>query len=60
MKVYVITEEQYQSLLKELELIKLKTPDQFAITDEQKAMQLRVVDGIHSKFHYAVCKAIQG
>lgn len=60
MKAYIITEEQFQSLLKELELEKFKTPDQFAITDEQKEAQKRAVECIHRRFHYVVCRAIQG
>lgn len=57
-KVYLITEEQKQALLKELELEKFKTPDQFAITDAEKKAQLDAVDSMHRRFHYLVCTAL--
>ncbi len=60
MKQYVLTEEQFQSLLKELELEKFHTPSQFAITDEQRKAQRDAVNDIHRRFHYLVCRAIQG
>lgn len=60
MKAYIITEEQFQALLKEMELEKFKTPDQFATTDEQRAAQEKAVRSIHHRFHCVVCRAIQG
>lgn len=58
MKVYIITEAEKQALLKELELEKFKTPDQFQITDEQREVQLRAVDSMHRRFHCLVCAAL--
>lgn len=58
MIAYIITEEQKTALLKELELEKFKTPSQFAITEEDRAAQLRAVADIHRRFHYLVCKLL--
>ena len=58
MKAYIITEEQKEALLKSLELERLNTPDQFAITDEQRQIQKRAVESIHRRFHYEVCKLL--
>lgn len=58
-RIYLITEIAKQSLLKELELEKFKTPDQFAITDEQKKAQLAAVESMHRRFHYLVCKTLE-
>jgi len=60
MKAYILTEEQFTALLKELELEKFKTPDQFAVTGKQKDAQRRAVENIHHRFHCVVCRAIQG
>jgi hypothetical protein len=58
MKVIVITEAEKTALLKELELEKFKTPDQFCITPEMREAQLNAVDSMHRRFHYLVCKAL--
>lgn len=60
MRQYVLTEDQFQALLKELELEKFKTPDQFAVTEAQQEAEKRAVENIHRRFHMAVCRAIQG
>lgn len=59
MKAYIITEEQYQALLKDLELEKFMTPDQFAVTDEQRTAQRQAVESIHRRFYFCVCRAFQ-
>lgn len=56
MKVYLITEAEKQALLKELELEKFKTPDQFQITDEARAAQLKSVESMWRRFHTTVCR----
>ena len=58
MVAYIITEEQKQALLKELELEKFRTPSQFAITDEERHAQSRAVEDIHRRFHHLVCKLL--
>lgn len=60
MKAYIITEIEFQALLKELELEKFKTPDQFATTERDREAQLRAVQSIHQRMHFVVCRAIQG
>jgi hypothetical protein len=59
MRVYVITEAEKTALLKELELERFKTPDQFALTPEQKQAQASAVESMHRRFHYHVCKALE-
>ena len=56
MKVYLITEEEKQALLKDLELIKLRVPDQFAATPEERDAQKRVAEHMHHIFHVTVCR----
>ena len=56
MKAYIITEEEKQALLKDLELEKLHKPDQFAATPEEQEMQKRVAEHMHRCFHVIVCK----
>jgi len=58
-RVYIVTEEEKQALLKALELEKFKTPDQFALTDEQRKAQRDAVESVHRRFHYLVCKALE-
>ena len=58
MRVYIITEEQKEALLNELRLEKFQTPDQFALTPEQKQAQLDAVENLHRRFHYHVCKLL--
>lgn len=60
MKAYILTEAEKQALLKELELEKFKTPDQFCLTDEQRKAQLAAVEGLWRRFHYHVAKALEG
>lgn len=57
-RVYLITEEQKSAMLKELELEKFKTPDQFCITDEARQAQLKAVDDMHHRFHCIVCRLL--
>ncbi len=57
MKCYLFTEAEYQSLLKELELEKFHTPDQFCLTPEMKEVQLKAVDSMHQRFHVLVARA---
>lgn len=52
----ILTETERDALLRELELEKFKTPDQFALTDEQKEAQREAVEAIHRRFHYVVAK----
>lgn len=54
MKTYTITEDTRNAMLKELELEKFKTPDQFAVTEEQKKAQRDAVDSMHRRFIYVV------
>jgi hypothetical protein len=56
MKVYLLTQAEKEALLKELELEKFKTPDQFQITDGTRKAQLDAVDSMHRRFHYVVSK----
>ncbi len=58
MKAYIITEEQKTALLNELRLEYFKTPDQFAVTPEQKKAQLDALENVHRRFHYHVCKLL--
>lgn len=58
MRAYIISEEQKRALLMELELEKFKTPDQFAITPEQRQAQKDAVEAIHRRFHCIVCRFI--
>ena len=57
--VYLVTEEQKQALLKELELEKFRTPDQWAVTDEQKKAQRDAVESIHRRFVYHICNTLR-
>lgn len=57
-RVYLITEEEKDALLKTLELETFKTPDQFCFTPEMKKAQLDAVDSMHRRFHYHVCKLL--
>jgi hypothetical protein len=58
-RAYIITEAERTALLKELELERFKTPDQFCLTPEAKKIQLDAVDAMHRRFHYLVCKALE-
>ncbi len=59
MKYYVLTEEQKNALLKDLEFEKFKTPDQFCITEEAKQAQLNSVETMHRRFHCIVARALE-
>ena len=58
MKVYQLTEAERDALLKELELEKFKTPDQFCITPEARQAQIDAVASMHRRFHCVVCRAL--
>lgn len=58
MRVYIITEAEKTALLNQLALEKFKTPDMFALTEEQKEAQLEAVEGIHRRFIYHVCSLL--
>ena len=60
MRAYILSETEYQALLLDLEITKFKTPDQFALTEEQRKAQTDAVEWIHRKFHYTVCRHIAG
>mgnify|MGYP001578387989 FL=1 len=55
MKQYVLTQEQYDSLLKELELEMRKGPDQFSDKAYPEIYQ-DALNGAHRRFHCIVCK----
>jgi hypothetical protein len=60
MKAYIITQEQREALLKELELQNFKNKDgQFFVNQDAFKVSQEFVDllsdSIHRRFHYIVC-----